>query len=343
MARPIPEFPPVTSATFPSRRKSGTASSLAAAYGYHQRVHVEIIRSVGSDRLDGLRRLFDTVRDHDLHEALGEHKWIDLVHGGREGFAGVVASEKNHSHPVGYAHVSRHPRPDQGQWGLEIVVHPEHRGVGVEVELVENALRLVAEGGGGHVHWWVFQPTEVHEAVAHRLHLTRGRDLLHMRVPLPVDEKPVLPPGIRIRPFEPGGDEEAWLALNNEAFGHHPEQGAWDLDTFKRRMNEPWFDPQDLLLAVDDGGLAGSNWTKLDPERGLGEIYVIAVDPKHRGSGLGRALSLAGLDHMAERGMSTGTLYVDAANEAALGMYRRIGFDVQHVDRAYVTDVAPSS
>lgn len=302
---------------------------------------VEIIREVSPDSLEFLKRLFDEVRDHDHHEALGEHKWLDLVHGGREGFAGVIASEPGHEHPGGYAHVSRHPSPAHAHWGIEIVVHPEHRGVGVEVELVERALGLVAKGGGGHVHWWVFQPGEIHDSIAHRLHLTKGRDLLHMRVALPVSERPVLPPGVRIRAFEAGRDEEAWLRLNNDAFDHHPEQGAWDRQTFERRMSEPWFDPQDLLLAVDDAGLAGSNWTKLDHDRGVGEIYVIAVDRSRQGSGLGRALSLAGLEHMASRGVHTGTLYVDAANEPALGMYRRIGFDVHHVDRAYVADVSP--
>ena len=304
-------------------------------------MQVEVITTAGPEELERLKHLFDDVREHDHHEALGEHKWLDLVHGGRERFAGVIANENGHEHPVGYAHVSRHPKPDQAQWGLEIVVHPEHRGVGVEVELVSEALRLVAEGGGGHVHWWVFQPSEIHEGIAHRLGLKKGRDLLHMRVALPVSEKPVLPEGIRLRAFEPGRDEQAWLDLNNEAFHHHPEQGAWDLDTLERRMREDWFDADDFLLAEDQAGLAGSNWTKLDNERAVGEIYVIAVDPRHQGSGLGRALSLAGLEHMAQRGMRRGTLYVDASNEPALGMYRRIGFDVHHVDRAYVTDIQP--
>jgi mycothiol synthase len=281
------------------------------------------------------------VREHDHHSALGEHKWLDLVHGGRTGFAGVVVSEEGHTHPVGYAHVSRHLSPKSDQWGIEIVVHPEHRGIGVEVELVGQALGIVTSEGGGHVHWWVFQPSEIHDGIAHRLDLHKGRDLLHMRVALPVSEEPILPAGVRIRAFEPGRDEQAWLDLNNEAFDHHPEQGAWDLGTLERRMSEPWFDANDLLLAVDDAGLAGSNWTKLDPQTRIGEIYVIAVHPSRRGSGLGRALSLVGLGHMASRGMQTGSLYVDASNEAALGMYRRIGFDVHHVDRAYVTDISP--
>jgi mycothiol synthase len=306
-------------------------------------MELQVIRKVGPEQLDGLRQLFDAVHAHDHHDALGEHKWLDLVHGGRPGFAGIVATEPSHGHAAGYAHLSRHHEPTGAEWGLEVVVHPEHRGVGAEVELVSAALELVASEGGGHLHMWVFQPTEIHEAVAHRLGLRRGRELLHMRIPLPVEAQPALPEGITIRPFRSGHDEQAWLDLNNAAFEHHPEQGAWDMDTLERRMAVEWFDPEDLLLAVDEtGALAGSNWTKLDRDTKTGEIYVIAVDPSRHGSGLGKALSLAGLHHMHERGMVEGTLYVDAANEGALAMYRNIGFEADHADRAYVIDVEPA-
>ena len=53
--------------------------------------------------------------------------------------------------------------------------------------------------------------------------LTMTRELLQMRVPLPSTVRWTSP----TRPFEPGRDEDAFLAVNNRAFASHPEQGGW--------------------------------------------------------------------------------------------------------------------
>jgi mycothiol synthase len=78
-----------------------------------------------------------------------------------------------------------------------------------------------------------------------------------------------------------------------------------------------------------------------DDEASLGEIYVIGVDPSLQGRGLGRALLLTGLDHLAGHHLDVAMLYVDADEAGALHLYRSVGFAVDHRDQAYVGDVAP--
>ena len=62
---------------------------------------------------------------------------------------------------------------------------------------------------------------------------------------------------------------------------------------------------------------------------------MIAVDPAAHHRGLGRALTLAGLDHLAGRGLTVGMLYVESDNEPAVGLYRDLGFDVHQTDTAF--------
>jgi mycothiol synthase len=68
------------------------------------------------------------------------------------------------------------------------------------------------------------------------------------------------------------------------------------------------------------------------------------VDPARtdRAPGLGRRLVIAGLDHLSDRGLTMGMLYVDADNAPAVKLYVDLGFVVNHLDQAYVGDVAAS-
>ncbi len=176
--------------------------------------------------------------------------------------------------------------------------------------------------------------------------LQPDRDLYEMRVPLPLAEQPKWPAGIDVRPFVPGRDEHAWLEVNNRAFANHAEQGGWIAETLERRMAEPWFDPTLFLLAFDGDGLAGFNWMKIHDAHGrdprLGEIFVVGVDPRMQGSGLGRALAIAGLDAAQQRGIETGSLFCAADNARALRLYESLGFTVHRTDRAYESEVKSS-
>jgi mycothiol synthase len=300
--------------------------------------HLEVKRQMGQGDIDAVRELLEVATEADGHPPLGEHQWLDLVEGGRAGFAGLVAWEPGHDHPVGYAQVTR----GETSWALEFVVDPHHRDTGcaIDRDLVRAALDVVRHEGGGRITLWVPKPTEAGDRVATEAGLRHVRDLCQMRRALPVDE----PLQLATRPFEPGHDEGAWLEVNNRAFAAHPEQGGWDLETLKRREAEPWFDPVGFLLHERDGRMAGFCWTKVhaDSSPALGEIYVVAVDPDFQGQGLGRRLVLAGLDSLARRGLATGMLYVDSSNRGAVHLYEDLGFRVDHVDRAYVGEVDPA-
>jgi len=163
------------------------------------------------------------------------------------------------------------------------------------------------------------------EANAAGLVLTRSIEQLRIALPLPASETP-----FATRAFRPGQDEDAFLRVNNRAFAWHPDQSGLTLAELADRIAEPWFDPQGFLLHEVNGELAGFCWTKIHPATEaapeLGEIYVIAVDPDFHGSGLGRALTVAGLAHLAARSITVGMLHVEHDNTAAVSLYRNLGF-----------------
>ena len=157
---------------------------------------------------------------------MSDHLWLDLREGGRKGFAGVIVRDTDHKHIVAYCQISR----GNESWSLDLIVHPHHRYDSMEIapDLITAALDIVASEGGGHVHWWVFEPNNIHRQLAHNAGLASGRHLVQMRRSLPLsDEQLSLITDFTTTPFRTGVDEDAWLAVNNAAFSAHPEQGGW--------------------------------------------------------------------------------------------------------------------
>lgn len=297
-------------------------------------VRLEAHRSLDDEQRRAVLTFVDVVESALGRRPLNDHLYLDLVEGGRDGFGAVLA--KDGDELVGYAQISS----GHDATTLEVVV-PAAR-TDLVGALVARARELVAANGGGEVQWWIVDPTEALDEVARSAGFSPGRTLLQMRVSLPLDDA-VADPGrdVATRPFEPGRDEAGWLEVNNAAFAAHPEQGGWDLATLRQREAQSWFDPAGFRLFERDGQLAAFCWTKVhnDTTPTLGEIYVIAVHPDFAGLGLGKALTVAGLDHLAGLGIHTGMLYVDADNVAAVGLYRRLGFTTHRTDRAYTSTV----
>ena len=220
----------------------------------------------------------------------------------------------------------------------EVVVAPEARRRGIG----SGMLRAALTAGGEATRVWAHGNLEPARATAATLGLKAVRELWQMRRALRGLPPTVIPSGVQVRRYRGPADDAELLRVNSAAFSWHPEQGALTQDDIAERRSEPWFDPDGLFLAFDEHTrrLVGFHWTKAHRDRpGLGEVYVLAVDPSEQGRGLGRALTLVGLHHLAERLSADRepevVLYTEADNTAAVHTYQRLGFEVSGVDTAY--------
>ena len=167
----------------------------------------------------------------------------------------------------------------------------------------------------------------------------RSASLHQLRRPLPVDE----PWSLDVRPFVVGQDEDGWLEVNNRAFDWHPEQGGWTREDLAGADGRAVVRPG-RVPAARGGRSAG----RLLLDEGAPRRRPAARrDLRDRGrsrppacKGLGRPLTLAGLDHLHRQGLDVGMLYVDGANAAGLALYDRLGFTVHHTDVAWTIEVA---
>ncbi|KAF0848016.1 mycothiol synthase [Nocardia caishijiensis] len=219
----------------------------------------------------------------------------------------------------------------------EVAVDPDARGQGIGTDLVRAAL---TEGGEG-ARVWAHGDLPAAKALAASLKLTTARELWQMRRSLATPELPPLevPEGLVLRTYTGPADDAELLRVNNAAFAWHPEQGGWTERDIAARRAESWFDPAGLFLAfdaTDRARLLGFHWTKAHPDAApAGEVYVVGIDPAAQGRGLGRLLTLAGLHHLRDTGLTEVLLYTEADNRAAVRTYTKLGFAPAHIDVAY--------
>ena len=291
-------------------------------------------------QVDGVLALAQAAAAADGVAPLSEHVLLHLRYDHSSAERGSAASQDivlvTGSEIAGYAHLDRQPAEASG----ELVVHPDRRGRGLGRALVSE---LTTAADGRVLRIWAHGDQPAAARLAAATGFERFRALAQLRRPLR-DElaAPAFPAGRTLRTFIPGQDEDGWLTLNSRAFAKHPEQGSWTSRDLELREREPWFDPDGFFIAERDGAMAGFHWTKVhsaggqdSPERAIGEVYVVGVDPAEQGSGLGRALTLAGLHHLRDEGLAEVMLYVDEDNVPAIRLYEALGFSRTRTDAMY--------
>lgn len=297
-------------------------------------------RTLTVEEQQGVRELVSAATEYDGVAPVGEQVLRELGHDRTEHL--LISGPADAI--VGYLNLSP---PRDGETGMaELVVHPQARRRGIGSTLARAAL---AKTGAGN-RFWAHGTLEPARATASALGLTPVRELMQMRRSLRdlPDTVPAVP-GVEIRSYAGPSDDAELLRVNNAAFAYHPEQGGWTDVELAERRDEPWFDPAGLFLAFGDarsdrpGTLLGFHWTKVHLDRpGLGEVYVVGVDPSAQGRGLGQTLTYVGIEWLGRRLADTGSsadptvmLYVESDNVAAVRTYERLGFTTYSVDTAY--------
>ena len=81
-----------------------------------------------------------------------------------------------------------------------------------------------------------------------------------------------------------------------------------------------------MFVAVD-GALLGYSTGGIDATEGYGHIMSLAVDPNARGRGVGAALTEAVEKSLIEKSVTTLQLVVSPENDAAIGLYEKLGYN----------------
>lgn len=218
--------------------------------------------------------------------------------------------------PLGYALLD-----DRG--AALITVPPASEGRGVGTLLREAAEARAAERGEALVRQFV---PRVNEAA--RTHLLAAGywpaySYFRMRMAL-ADAQP--PPGdVPVRRFSRGPDDAPVHALVEEAMAGVPGNEPRSLESWQAAsVDKAGGDPSLWLLHEDADGLAGvvlcERW-----EDGAGYVEHLAVAPRARGHGLGRALLLHGLAALRAAGLRTAELSVQGENAGAARLYESVG------------------
>jgi mycothiol synthase len=261
---------------------------------------------------------------------IAEHVLLHLRHGGDKSDSHLVI-EKDVL-VVAYAHLDKTDLVAGPS--VEAVVHPKYRDQGFGTKLLNEAIKICGE----NTRVWSHGDLPQAQSIAATLRLERLWANLQMSKKLLEIQE--LNSKYFIRSFLPGIDDQAFLALNNKVFADHPDQGGWSIGDLKVRASEEWFDEKGFFVCENNGKLIGFCWTKIHGahthshagnkadhgHEAIGEIYVLAVDPAYMGLGIGKDLTITGLNYLKYQGLNRSILYVDVKNKAALNLYRSLGF-----------------
>ena len=309
---------------------------------------VSVLKELTNNQVTEILEIVIRASEIDGARPFSEHVELHLRSGGDRPVIHLVAHDELNK-IVGYGHLDTTDLV-AGPSG-ELVVHPDFRLKGIATQIVNEMKKLIGEKP---LRLWSHGDTDVAKSFSQKLGFNSVRNIMQMRRSLfsPIDSFE-FPDSYVTRNFDLNKDIDIFLKLNQECFKDLPDQGSWTRQDLELRIKESWFNPAGFLLVENnDKKLIGFCWTKVHGQdhkhevddghshlshghEPIGELYVIGVHPDNQRTGLGKSLTLWGLNHLRRNGLDSAMLYVDSNNKKAINLYTSLGFGFWGLDRLY--------
>lgn len=137
-------------------------------------------------------------------------------------------------------------------------------------------------------------------------------------------------------------DGPAYRAIRLEALANHPEAFLSSAEAFAQKSDADIVETLKALTIfgafLPDGSLGGINaflGNEGQKDRHRGWMIQVYVKPKHRGTGMSRALVENLLDYAKDRVIQI-HLGVWSENEPAIRLYKKLGFEVYGTEPRYL-------
>jgi len=217
---------------------------------------------------------------------------------------------------------------------LSCLVHPEYRGRGCAAKLMDRAIGRARELKVGRVHVNIPEDNLGARKLLAKMGFRCVRHFLELELDLSWPQGPMGGVSPRCRHLKIG-EEDTLVHIQNRSFADTWGFNPNTVEEIAYRLCLPNRGPEDVILAYDGDAVVGYCWTRIYAGRDKvrrddkGRIYMLGVDPDHRGKGIGKEVLLAGLSYLRSKGLGIIELTVDSKNEPALALYRSAGFQAR--------------
>jgi RimJ/RimL family protein N-acetyltransferase len=152
---------------------------------------------------------------------------------------------------------------------------------------------------------------------------------------LPVRDVAPSEPDPRVKPVEAGDDLVPRASITRAAFHVDRPLGRY-VSQYRTFMRSPAYPSGwDLVVWTATGEAAACAIAWPDPVSGVGSFEPVAAHPAFHRRGFARAVLRDGLRRMRDAGLERAIVCTPSTNEAAIALYRSVGFLDDHVQIAF--------